>query len=596
MIQNLYMNAPAFVCTFRGPKHIYDLVNPSYQKLFGSRKIQGKPIIEALPELEGQGFDKILDNVYHTGEIFVGKGILISLAYDEGQQPAERYFNFSYQPIYDEENKITGILVFGYEVTEEIRARKEAESAERFRILADAMPEKMSTTDENGNLNYINHRWYDYTHFNLEEMKEWGWEKIIHPDDWAKTQNKWMHSFSTGQDYQLEHRFRRHDGVYHWHLSRGVAKKDTNGKIIGWTSTYTDIEDQKQAEEKIRIAEEFSSSVLQNSPDCVKVLDKEGLISFMNTNGLCEMEIEDFNIIKGKPWWELWGQENKSVIDAALITAHTGKTAQFQAYCATAKGTPKWWDVIVTPILNSDGAVTQLISVSRDITERIKKDQKKDEFISIASHEMKTPLTSTKGYLQLLEMMLDASNEEALLIVSKALTSVNRLNNLITELLDISKIQNGKLDYNITVFDFNKMVADTMEDQLNTSPGYTIIKTGNVPSEIKGDRNRLQQVIINLISNAVKYSPDDKQIVVTIQETNGELVFSVKDNGIGIAKENLENVFKRYFRVKDQIMRFQGMGIGLYISNEIITRHQGKMWIESELGTGSTIYFSIPLT
>lgn len=147
----------------------------------------------------------------------------------------------------------------------------------------------------------------------------------------------------------------------------------------------------------------------------------------------------------------------------------------------------------------------------------------------------------------------------------------------------------------MTAFDFNKMVDDTIEDQRNSSSDYKIIKKGSVTSEIKGDRDRLQQVVINLLSNATKYSPDIKNIIVTVKEKNEELIFSVRDHGIGISPENLENVFKRYFRVEDRAMRFQGMGIGLFISKEIINKHNGKMWVESEIGVGSTFYFSIPL-
>ena len=123
MVEDLLLTAPAFICTLTGPTHVYELVNERYQALFGKRKIQGKAIMDALPELEGQGFDTILDNVYKTGEPFVGIDIPIMLARDEGLVPQLNYFNFSYQPIYDEDKKINAILVFGYEVTEQVIAR-----------------------------------------------------------------------------------------------------------------------------------------------------------------------------------------------------------------------------------------------------------------------------------------------------------------------------------------------------------------------------------------------------------------------------------------------------------------------------------------
>jgi len=596
MIEEMYMNSPAYVCTIMGPAHIYELVNPSYQKLIGTREILGKPVFEALPELVGQGFDKILDNVYNTGEIYLGNEVPVWLAHDEGLEPALRYFNFSYQPIYNEDNKITGILIFGYEVTDEIKGRKiQEESAIRFGVLTNAMPQKMWMADEHGNVNYLNRQWLDYTHKNFDELKGKGWEKIIHADDWSHNKQTWINSINTGDDFQLEHRFLKHDGTYKWHLSRGHAQKDENDKVIVWIGTHTDIDEQKQSEEKIRIAEEFSRTVLQSSPDCVKVLDKEGFIYFMNTNGMCLMEIEDFGMVKNKPWWELWGEENKPTIDAAVKTALAGKTAQFQAYCPTAKGTPKWWDVIVTPLFGTDGVVPQLISVSRDITDRVKMEQKKDEFISIASHEMKTPLTTAKAYLQLLELSLDTENETTNLYAKKASQSVTRLNDLVTELLDASKIQHGKLNYNISTFNFNEMVDTTVEDMQHSSPKHTIVKTGKVQQQVTGDKERLQQVIINLLSNAIKYSPDSLDVYINIAQQDNEIKVSIKDNGIGISQHHLEKIFDRYYRVQEHAVEFQGLGIGLFISYEIIQRHQGKLWAESEPGEGSTFYFTLPI-
>jgi PAS domain S-box-containing protein len=470
MLNNLYQNSPAFMCTLLGPKHIYDLINPAYQKLFSSRQIKGKMLIEALPELAEQGIEEILDKIYQTGEIFVANESLIWLAYSEALLPEERYFNFSGQPMYDEDKRITGVLVFGYEVSEQVLAKKKSES--NLRLILESIPQITITANADGKITFFNQYAIDYSGLAIEEATTGqGWQKIIHPDDLKDVVIQAHHSLTTGEDFYKELRLKRtSDGKYRWHLMRASTIKDDKGEdIISWVGVATDIQEQKI------------------------------------------------------------------------------------------------------------------------------KELKKDEFISIASHEMKTPLTSTKVYLQLLEMTLDSGSDEALSMVKKALNSVNRLNNLINELLDVNKIQYGKLNYNITIFDFNKMVDDTIEDQRNASPDYMITKKGNIASEITGDRERLQQVVINMVSNAIKYSPEEKKIEVTMKEEKDELIFSVKDHGIGISKENLENIFKRYFRVEDQAMRFQGMGIGLYISNEIIKRHEGKMWVESEKGKGSTFYFSIPV-
>ena len=222
-------------------------------------------------------------------------------------------------------------------------------------------------------------------------------------------------------------------------------------------------------------------------------------------------------------------------------------------------------------------------------------EEKKDEFISIASHEMKTPLTTAKGYLQLLELSMDKADETAILYAKKASHSVNRLNELIGELMDVSKIQYGKLDYSITNFDFNEMVDNAVDDIQHTSQIHTIVKTGKINQLVTGDKERLQQVVINLLTNAIKYSPDGKSVFINMQQENGEITLSVKDNGIGISKANLKKIFDKYFRVEDHSIQFQGLGIGLFISHEIIERHHGKLWAESSLGNGSTFYFTLPV-
>ena len=209
---------------------------------------------------------------------------------------------------------------------------------------------------------------------------------------------------------------------------------------------------------------------------------------------------------------------------------------------------------------------------------------------------MKTPLTTARAYLQLLELSLDKEDTTANLYAKKATHSVARLNELITELLDVSKIQHGKLDYTISTFNFNEMIQNTVEDIQHTSPSHQIIITGKVQHQVTGDKNRLQQVVVNFLSNAIKYSPDAASVFINMEEQNGEIKFSVKDNGIGISRHHLNKIFNRYYRVEEHAIQFQGLGIGLFICYEIIKRHHGNIWADSESGKGSTFYFSLPVT
>jgi two-component system CheB/CheR fusion protein len=246
-------------------------------------------------------------------------------------------------------------------------------------------------------------------------------------------------------------------------------------------------------------------------------------------------------------------------------------------------------------IRNEDDVITSWVGAAIDIHDQKTKEQVRDEFISIASHELKTPLTTAKAYIELVQESMEKTNSENLRYVQKAGESINRLNDLIGELLDVSKIKNGKLDLHISKFDFNEMISSTIEGIQLISPQHKIILTGEIKESVVADRERLQQVFLNLLTNAVKYSPDTDKVFVNVVQENLEIRVSVADSGIGIRKENINKIFTLYYREEDRAIHFQGLGIGLTISQEIIRRHKGKIWVESEEDKGSTFYFTIPI-
>ena len=258
-------------------------------------------------------------------------------------------------------------------------------------------------------------------------------------------------------------------------------------------------------------------------------------------------------------------------------------------------GMYRWHICRATAIINDKGMVTSWVGSATDIDEQKFLEKAKDEFISIASHELRTPLTSAKAFIQLIEHGMQERKSTDVIYAKKASAAIDRLNELVTELLDVSKIQHGKLGINITLFNFNKMLADAIESVQISSLSHTIIYSGQIKKKIKGDEQRLKQVVINLLSNAIKYSPGGGKVFVNAELKNDVLKVSVKDNGIGISKKNLNKIFDRYYREDGRAVHFQGLGIGLSIVKEIIQRHNGKIWAESEPGSGSTFYFTLPV-
>ncbi len=239
---------------------------------------------------------------------------------------------------------------------------------------------------------------------------------------------------------------------------------------------------------------------------------------------------------------------------------------------------------------------TEMLSFVLDITERKRLEQRKDEFISIASHELKTPLTSIKGYVQILERIVQQMGDEKLnSYIQKTNTYINRLNSLIVDLLDVSKIQSGKLSLDYANFKVQELIEEVLEGIQQTNRSYKIIQTGSADTLINADKHRLEQVFTNLLTNAIKYSPQSKKVVLSIEKKKENIQVSVQDFGIGISKKEQSKIFDRFYRAETVAKRFSGLGIGLYISYEIVERHGGKMWVESEVGKGSTFFFSIPI-
>jgi signal transduction histidine kinase len=239
-------------------------------------------------------------------------------------------------------------------------------------------------------------------------------------------------------------------------------------------------------------------------------------------------------------------------------------------------------------------AVTTLI-LAAVMAERCALEQRKDEFISMASHELRTPLTCLQGYTQLLHRQLAGSDHpRALHALATMETQTRRLTRLIADLLDLSKIQAGKLTFTEETVDMDTLVHEVAEQFQQTSQEHQITVEGNLSGTIVGDRERLSQVLGNLLTNAIKYSPEAKRIIIHLAPTAEYLTVSVQDFGIGIPKTEQEKIFERFYRVAGKHRTIAGLGIGLTIAHQIIEHYEGKLWVESVEGQGSTFSFSLP--
>ena len=235
-------------------------------------------------------------------------------------------------------------------------------------------------------------------------------------------------------------------------------------------------------------------------------------------------------------------------------------------------------------------------ALREEIEFRKEAERKKDEFISIASHELKTPMTSIKGYIQLLERSLDKNDIKTVKNrLYKVQNQVEKLNMLVADLLDISKIESGKLKFNRKYFTFDPLLDHILEVMQQSNPQIKLLKQGKIEGEVYGDEMRIEQVIINFITNAIKYAPDTEEIHIRSMMRGDEIYFSVRDFGIGMSEEHQQKIFDKFYRIEETSERFQGLGIGLYICQEIIARHMGTVGVNSQPGQGSEFYFTLPV-
>lgn len=381
--------------------------------------------------------------------------------------------------------------------------------------------------------------------------------------------------------------------------------RDADGNIIGASKIARDISLHKFAEEKAA----WLAAIVNSSTDTIISKTLDGIITSWNKAaetmfGYSAEEAVGSHISLIIPQDRL-GEE-----DIIINRIRNGLTVDhFETIRRTKSGREIYISLTVSPIKDSEGKILGASKIARDITEQIQTREKlkeyttrleqinsyKDEFIGMASHELKTPITTLNGYLQLLERNI-TDNGQAL-FVKKALQQVTRLSTLVADLLDISRIQSGRLTLNFAPFNFCELLREVAENIQQTSQSHVLKIEVPETVPVEADKQRLEQVLINLLTNAIKYSPRSPDILIKAQpaENRNKLIVTVQDFGIGIPRDRQEKIFNRFYRVEEIERSFSGLGLGLYITNEIILRHDGKLWVNSEQGKGSTFGFEIPL-
>lgn len=242
-------------------------------------------------------------------------------------------------------------------------------------------------------------------------------------------------------------------------------------------------------------------------------------------------------------------------------------------------------------------ATQTILLAIEDVTKQRDFEKQKDEFASVIMHELKTPVSTISGYLQLLEAHLSKRDDKKLLSYTESMgDQVMRLTSLINGLLNSSKIRAVGFEYRDKIFDINELIVETIKDVQKTTKTHHITQEGKIIRYVQGDRMRIGQVLMNLLINAIRYSPNATKIIVRTEVKDRKVIIGVEDFGIGISKINQKKVFERFFRLNGTNEEtYYGVGLGLDISSQIVHRHKGKLWVDSTEGKGSQFNFSLPI-
>lgn len=489
------------------------------------------------------------------------------------------------------------------DVTEQrIAENRLRDSEQYFHYLTDTVPAIIWITGLDGQCTYLNKTWYDYTGQKDREGEGFGWIKALHPDDVEPARKTFLDANSKHKSFVFLYRLKVKDGSYRWAKDYGSPRFSPEGKYEGMIGSVVDVHEETITASKIKESEKQFRLLADTVPQLVWTADVDGNLNYFNQSVFDYSGLSQEQIFKDGWLQMVHPDDREENLNQWKHSIQTGKDFIFEHRFRRYDGEYRWQLSRAIAQRDANGNINLWVGSSTDIQKIKEEEKRKGDFIKMASHELKTPVTSIKGYVQLLLSLSSAENTAALTptTLRSSLERVDkqivRLTRLITEMLDLSRLDESKLELKKENFSIRQLVEETVQDILHTSSSHEITVVVNADGVITGDRDRIQQVLINFINNAIKYSPLQRQINVLIHSaTPDQISVSVKDSGIGINRADQEKIFERFYRVTGKNEEtFSGFGIGLFIAKQIIERHKGSITVQSELGQGSVFTFNLP--
>lgn len=601
--RNLVMQSPVAMGILRSRNWVVDMANDALLNIWERKyeEVHGKKLVDVFPDLVHQPFIKWMEQVYDTGEVFNEDEIVVHATTAEGKS-VEKYITICFAPLHDINKNVFGIVITASDITAQVKARKQIEENEiYFRKMADTVPAIIFLWKSDGYCTYKNRQWYEYTGASGEDAQGFSWINYVDVNSRPEVQQTLFEAIKNKTHLKMEFQLRRKDGKYRWFEQAVSPRFDANRHVEGYIGTLTDIHERKLAEEQLKDAEERLRLAAEAT----------GMATF-------DMDMQNFTVVHSPRLLQIFGLEEKAsdsgalprslfseiihpddlpILESAMHRAFQTGSYNYEARIIMPDQSLRWIKTEGKIFYSHSNKPMRMLGMVEDITRRKQLEQHKDDFLGIVSHELKTPVTSLKVYTQLLREQFEAVQDVSSAgMLHRMDSQINKLNLLIKDLLDTARIDTGTLQVNYQLFDLNAVLNEVSEEISMTNTTHRITKNNNQSYWVMGDAVRTSQVIFNLISNGIKYSPKAQEIVIDTRQQDRFVLCSIKDFGMGIASDNLPNVFEKYFRINNKTLgTYPGLGLGLFISAQIIRLQGGDIWAESDEGKGSIFWFSLPL-
>jgi len=624
-LQRMFAQTPSFMALLSGSEHVFDLANPAYLQLVGHRDILGKPVRQAIPDIEGQGFFERLDEVYRTGKAFHGDSMPALLHRTPGAAPEQRYVDLVFQPLRDEADQVMGIFVEGSDVTARVQAQAAVHASElQLREFAQAMPNHVWAARPDGYLDWFNNRLIRYSGLSLEQLQHRPWEAMVHPEDAERAQRQWARALLSGQPYEVEFRLRRFDGSYFWHLARAQPIRNPHGAITRWVGTNTDIDEQKRTaralahlnnhlEQQVAVRTAERDRMWRLSTDLMLVADLEGALLSINPAWTALLGWQPPELL-GRKFFEFIHPDDQQATHAEMSSLGRGITTyRFENRYRRRDGS---YCLLMWTAVPEGGLVH---AVGRDITadreaalalkrteaalHQAQKMESIGQLTGGVAHDFNNLLQVISGNLQLLSRAV-RGQERAEGYVKNALSGVRRAAKLSNQLLSFSRRQ----PLQPKTVNLGRFVLG-MEDMLRHSLGEAIeieMKGGHGLWNSFADPTQVENALLNLAINA----RDAMEGVghLTIEACNALLdeayvhdhpdlkagqyvMLAVTDTGSGMSPEVLHRAFEPFFSTKAE---GKGSGLGLSMVYGFVKQSGGHVQVFSTPGQGTTVKLYLP--